>query len=153
MDDPVPLTLVRMQDGVLAVALGLGYLFDGTGVVLLAFLTMVTGVLVGTKGHPFFLFGRAIWELVDGENGEIDQATGDPVHPVPMKDGRQVRFDQGVASALLGASTACFVTGRPVAGWILALIQAGVSAVSLFGFCAVCALTAPWRRQRHSGHS
>lgn len=143
VDHPVPLPLIRMQDSVMAGAIVGAYLYDKPGVIMIAFLAMVTGAFVGTRGHPVFLLSRTVWEWVDSESAGSeglypDREVGNK--PLATKPGTRVRVDQGVAAILLGVGTLLIAIGEPDWGWRLVLVQGALSLASLFGFCANCAI-------------
>ena len=51
-----------------------------------------------------------------------------------------MRFNNGIAAALLGGAQAAFLVDQPVVGWGLALMVALAATIALAGFCLGCFL-------------
>lgn len=61
----------------------------------------------------------------------------DPVHD---EDPRLMRFNNALATVMLGCAQIAFLLRAPVAGWVFAGLCALAAAVALAGFCVGCFL-------------
>ncbi len=109
------------------------------GVLLAAFVTDQTWVvpilaalmLIGTaRGKPEFTFVYRALRKANWISPELI-----PDNPEPH------RFALGVGGTFLAGATLAFVTGYPVAGWVLTWVVIALVGLNLFGgFCVGCAV-------------
>ena len=60
-----------------------------------------------------------------------------------------MRFNNLIATLLLGFAQVAFILGAPVVGWALALMVAVAASVALAGFCVGCFIYYQFRLQRY----
>jgi len=111
---------------VLATALLLGFLADWRPVVPLFALVLFTGAAFGPKYGPFLaLYGKVIRPRL--------------APPRELEDPRPPRFAAAMGVGFLGAGTLAFAAGASGLGWALALLVAGLAALSaVTGICVGC---------------
>jgi hypothetical protein len=64
------------------------------------------------------------------------------------EDRRMQRFNNSIATILLGAAQIAFLAGAPMVGWVLALTVAAAASIALAGFCIGCFLYYQFKLQR-----
>jgi hypothetical protein len=105
--------------------------------VLLA--VLVAAVSLGPRGSVIALVTTRLLPAPVGlarERGDIEDAT-------------LMRFNNVIAVALLALAQVAFLTGWPVAGWVLAVVVAVAATVALAGFCVGCHVFTGWRLWRY----
>lgn len=66
-----------------------------------------------------------------------------------LEDASLQRFNNSIATSLLGFAQIAFAVGQPVLGWIFAAMVALASGVALAGFCVGCFLYYQFKLQRY----
>jgi hypothetical protein len=66
-----------------------------------------------------------------------------------FEDARLMRFNNTIATLLLGGAQICFLLHAPVAGWALSAMVALAAAVALAGYCVGCFLYFQLRQRMH----
>ncbi len=131
----VPQPIVKLNQAVLLGGVVAGIVFQQPLVTTALFFLTLGSVLFGKKGSLIFLIGS---KLLAEQNRNA--ATDDP---------RLVRFNNTIATLLLGFAQIAFLLGAPLAGWILAGMLGVATAVALSGFCLGCFLFYQFNIQRY----
>ena len=116
----------RFNQAVLATALLLGFLVDWRPVVPIFALVLLAGAALGPRYGPFLaLYAKVVRPRLGP--------------PAELEDPRPPRFASTLGVAFLGAATAAFAAGAPGLAWALALVVAGLAALSaVTGICVGC---------------
>lgn len=114
-------------------------------------ITLVTGVVAGLAlGQPLVttaLFAIVLLAAIYGRRGSLIFAAGSRLFPARneramaegrWEDRRMMRFNNGIAAAMLGGAQVAFLAGAPLVGWGLAVGVALAASVALAGFCLGC---------------
>jgi hypothetical protein len=126
----------RVNQGVLTVALLVGFLTDWRAVIPIFAVVLLLGAAFGPRYGPVLRF---YMEVIKPRLGP----------PAEMEDPRPPRFAAAVGVVFLGAATLALLVGAPGLAWGLTLIVAalaGLAAVS--GICIGCELYLVLTRRR-----
>jgi hypothetical protein len=127
----------RTNQGVLAVALLVGFLLDGRAVVPVFAAVLLLGAALGPRYGPVLRLYAAV----------IRPRLGPPSH---LEDPRPPRFAASVGVLFLGAASAAFLAGAPGLGWALALVVAALAGLAATtGICVGCEIWLFFARRRH----
>ncbi len=130
----IPLPIVKLNRWVLVLGVLLGLALGQPLVTTALFLVLLPATLGGQRYSLIFRVGQALF--------------GVRLAAAPREDFRVQRFNNGIATALLGAAQVAFLTGLPALGWGLALAVATAAGVALAGFCVGCFLYYQFKLQR-----
>jgi hypothetical protein len=116
----------RFNQGVLAVALVVGFLVDWQWIAPLFAVVLLLGALFGARGGPFL---RLYAEVIRPRLGP----------PSELEDPRPPRFASSMGVFFLLAATIAFLAGAAVVGWVLVLLVASLAGLSaVTGICVGC---------------
>jgi hypothetical protein len=129
----------RFNQGVLAAALALGFVFDLRWIAPVFAVVLFLGAISGARFGPFLrLYALAIKPRLRP--------------PAELEDPRPPRFASAVGVIFLSGATVAFAVGAVTGGWVLAMIVAALAALSaVTGICVGCEvylLLARWRGVR-----
>lgn len=133
---PIDARMPRFNQGVLALALLAGFVFDARWVIPTWGVVLLLSALGGARLGPFLRLFRDV--------------VGPRLGPPPrLEDPRPPRFAAGVGTAFLAAASLALAGSAPALAWGLSLIVAGLAALAaVTGICVGCEMYV-WR-QRHS---
>lgn len=129
-DVPAPIDprAPRFNQGVLTVALLVGFLADWRAVIPIFAVVLLLGAAFGPRYGPFL---RLYKEVIRPRLGP----------PEEMEDPRPPRFAAAIGVLFLGAATIALVAGAPGVAWTLALIVAALAGLAaVTGLCIGCEL-------------
>lgn len=129
-DVPAPIDprAPRFNQGVLTVALLVGFLADWRAVIPIFAVVLLLGAGFGPRYGPFL---RLYKEVIRPRLGP----------PEEMEDPRPPRFAAAIGVLFLGAATIALVAGAPGVAWTLALIVAALAGLAaVTGLCIGCEL-------------
>ncbi len=132
--DGIPMPIVKLNRWILATGIALGLVLQQPLFTTALFLILLPAVLFGQRGSLIFQAGRRLLarQMVGAE----------------VEDRRLMRFNNAIATGLLGLAQAAFLLGAPAAGWALSLMVAVAASVALAGFCVGCFLYYQFKLQR-----
>jgi hypothetical protein len=132
--EDIPLPIVKLNRWVLLIGVGTGLLLRQPLFTTALFLILLPAVLFGQRFSLIFRVGQRLFasRLATAE----------------YEDRRLQRFNNGIATTLLGVAQIAFVVGSPVIGWAFALAVATATTVALAGFCVGCFLYYQFKLQR-----
>ena len=136
--DGIPHPIVALNRWTLVLGVGAGLLLRQPLVTTALLALLLPAVLFGRRGSALFAIGRRL----------LARRVAAARRAGLVEDPRLMRFNNGIAVALLGAAQVAFLLGRPVVGWALALAVATAAGVALAGFCLGCFLYYQFRLQR-----
>ena len=126
----------RVNQGVLAAALLVGFLLDWRAVIPIFAVVLALGAVFGSR------YGPVLWFY-----GTVVRPRLGP--PPELEDPRPPRFASTVGVAFLTAATLVLVAGGPGVAWALALVVAALAGLAAStGICVGCEiylLRARWR--------
>lgn len=114
---PVDIREVRGAQGGIAVATLAAFVFGQPRILIVVFLVVAAGAALGPRANLFVVAARAV----------LAPWTADCPAPEPAA---RVRDLDLVATALLGIGGLALLAGIDLVGWLLALTEAGIAAVS-----------------------
>lgn len=132
-EDRIPLPLVKLNRWTLLVGIVLGFVTRQPLVTSALLLILLTAVLFGPR-----------WSLI----AQVGQRLFVRGTATEYEDRRLIRFNNLIATLLLGLAQLAFVLGAPAIGWALALMVAAAAAIALAGFCVGCFLYYQLKLQR-----
>ncbi|HLO04311.1 MAG TPA: DUF4395 family protein [Symbiobacteriaceae bacterium] len=124
--DGIPMPIVKLNRWTIVVGLVGGLLVQVPLVTTVLFLLLLPATLFGSRGSLIYqvgtrLFARQIL-LAEREDAQLQ------------------RFNNTIATTLLGLAQIAFLVGRPLVGWALAGAVAVAAGVAIAGFCVGCFL-------------
>lgn len=130
----IPLPIVRLNRWTLVVGILAGLALQQPLLTTLLFAIFLPATIFGQRASLIFLIGRRLFarRIPDAER----------------EDRRMQRFNNAIATILLGAAQIAFLVGAPVVGWTLALTVALAATIALAGFCIGCFLYYQLKLQR-----
>jgi hypothetical protein len=130
----IPVPIVRLNRWMLVVGILVGLALQQPLVTTLLFAILLPATVIGQRASLIFQVGKRLFarQLPTAER----------------EDRRMQRFNNSIATILLGAAQIAFLAGAPVAGWVLALMVAAAAAIALAGFCIGCFLYYQFKLQR-----
>jgi hypothetical protein len=130
----IPLPIVRLNRWVLVVGILAGLAFRQPLVITLLFAILLPATLFGQRASLVFRVGRRLFAR--------------QIPTAEREDRRLQRFNNAIATILLGAAQVAFLAGQPLVGWTLALMVAVAAAIALAGFCIGCFFYYQFKLQR-----
>ncbi|MFZ5823559.1 MAG: DUF4395 family protein [Bacillota bacterium] len=131
----IPLPIVKLNRWVLVLGI-LGGLALGQPLITTALLLILL---------PTVLWGQRA-SLVHYVGSRLFAAQ---IQTAEVEDRRLMRFNNTIATLLLGLAQVAFLAGLPVLGWALALAVALAASVALLGFCVGCFLYYQFKLTRY----
>jgi hypothetical protein len=132
-EDRIPLPIVKLNRWTLLVGVLAGFVTGQPLATTALFLILLAAVLFGPRWSLIAQVGRRLFVRGAGSDYE---------------DRRLMRFNNLIATLLLGLAQIAFVLDAPVIGWALALMVAAAAAIALAGFCVGCFLYYQLKLQR-----
>lgn len=124
--DGIPMPIVTLNRWILLIGVLLGLLLRAPLVTTALFLVLLPATLFGPAGSLIFRLGTVLF-----------------ARQIPLaerEDARLQRFNNTIATTLLGLAQVAFLLGRPVLGWVFAGMVATAAGVAIAGFCVGCFL-------------
>lgn len=116
----------RFNQGVLALALVIGFLLDWRIVIPVWGVVLLLGAALGPRYGPFL---RLYADVVKPRLKP----------PSELEDPRPPRFASTIGTVFLGAATAALLVGAPGVAWALALVVAALAGLAaVTGICVGC---------------
>jgi len=131
----IPLPIVKLNRWILLLGILGGLALRQPLVTTVLFVVLLPATLLGQKASLIYRLGRVLF--------------ASRLAVAETEDRRLQRFNNGIATALLGGAQAAFALGFPVLGWALALAVATAAGVALAGFCVGCFLYYQFRLNRY----
>ncbi len=133
-DEGIPATVVRLNRVVLVLGVLVGLVLQQPLLTTGLFLLLMPAVIWGRRASLVFRLGEVLF------------------HPILAADVREhwqlQRFNNLIATSLLGLAQVAFLFGATITGWVLAGMVAVAASVALAGFCVGCFLYYHFRLQR-----
>lgn len=132
-DDGIPVTIVRLNRTILVLGILLGFALQQPLLTTGLFLLLLPAVIWGRRASLIFRLGEMVLR---------PRATD-------LREQWQLqRFNNLIATTLLGLAQVAFLFGATIVGWALAGMVAVAASVALAGFCVGCFLYFHFRLQR-----
>jgi hypothetical protein len=136
---PIDARMPRFNQGVLAVALIVGFVFRWTWVIPVWAAVLFLGAAFGARYGPFLRFFRDV----------IAPRLGPPT---TIEDPRPPRFAAAIGTVFLAVGTLALVSDHSGIAWALALIVAALAALAaVTGICIGCELYVWIKRHSRTG--
>lgn len=133
--EDIPLPIVKLNRWILAVGGAAGFLFQQPLVAAALFLLLLPAAVWGQRASVVYHAGRRLFA------GRIATAE--------REDRRLQRFNNAIATTLLGAAQVAFLAGYPALGWGLVLAVVAAASIALAGFCVGCFLYYQFKLNRY----
>lgn len=131
----IPLPIVKLNRWTLVTGIIAGLVLHQPLVTTALFLILLPATLFGQRASLIFHIGQ---RLFAAQNTVAER-----------EDQRLQRFNNAIATVLLGGAQVAFLLGQPVLGWALSLAVAAAASIALAGFCVGCFLYYQFRLNRY----
>ena len=131
----VPLPIVQLNRWTLVAGITLGFILQQPLVTTALFLVLAAATIFGQRGSLIFQAGKRVFR------SRLATAS--------REDRGLVRFNNAIATILLGLAQVAFALGLPVAGWALAALLVAAAGAALAGFCLGCFLYYQFKLNRY----
>jgi hypothetical protein len=131
----IPLPIVRLNRWMLVVGIFAGLALQQPLLTTLLFAILLPATLIGQRASLIFQVGKRLFAR--------------QIPTAPREDRRMQRFNNTIATLLLGAAQIAFLAGAVAVGWILALMVAAAASLALAGYCVGCFLYYQLKLQRY----
>ncbi len=131
----IPLPIVNFNRSLLAGGILIALIFQQAWITTVLFLLLLPTTLFGRKYSLIYLVGRMLFQK------QIPNAEREDQH--------LQRFNNTIATTLLGIAQILFVVNLPIGGWIFAVMVMLASGVALAGFCVGCFLYYQFKLNRY----
>ncbi len=136
--DDIPMPVVRLNRWTLIVGILSGLALQWPLLTTALFLILVPAVVYGQRGSLIFQAGKRLMA-----RGLLGSAEGEG------EDRRLMRFNNSIATVLLGLAQIAFLAGAPTVAWTLAVFVVAAATAALLGFCLGCVLYYRFRIYRY----
>lgn len=131
----IPMPIVRLNRWTLLTGILLGLALQQPLFTTALFLILLPAVLYGQRRSLIFQIGKRVFaKRIAGAEGE---------------DRRLMRFNNSIATILLGLAQVAFMLGLPIVGWAFSLAVAAAAGIALAGFCVGCFLFLQFKLYRY----
>jgi hypothetical protein len=131
----VPFPIVTLNRAILTVGVLVALLTQQIWIITILFLIILPTTLFGKRFSLVYYIGNILFKK-QIQNSQYEDA------------GLQ-RFNNTIATTLLGFSQISFLAGQSILGWIFASMVMLASGVALLGFCIGCFLYYQFKIQRY----
>jgi len=122
----IPLPIVKLNRWTLVLGITLALVIQQPLITTILFAILFPATLFGQRGSLIFQTGKRIF---------AKQIPG-----APLEDRRLQRFNNSIATVLLGGAQIAFIFNAPIVGWVFSIMVAIAAGVALLGFCVGCFL-------------
>ena len=122
----IPRAIVRLNRSTIVGGVVLATVLHAPAITTLLFVIIGAAACFGRRASLVYRVGMAVFRPVP-----------DPVHD---EDPQLMRFNNILATVMLGLAQIAFLLGVPLVGWALAGACALAAAIALAGFCVGCFL-------------
>jgi len=131
----IPLPIVKLNRWVLLVGIVTGFALRQPLVTTALFLVLLPATIFGQKASLIFRLGKTLFarQIATAEH----------------EDHRLQRFNNTIATTLLGLAQVAFALGLPALGWAFALAVALAAGVAIAGFCVGCFMYYQFKLNRY----
>ena len=131
----VPMPIVVLNRWTLLIGILAALILQQPWITTLLFLMLLASLIGGQRWSLVAKVGRRLFaEKIPGSERE---------------DMRLMRFNNTIATVLLGLAQLAFMAGSPVLGWIFSFMVALAAGIALAGFCVGCFLFFQFRMLRY----
>ena len=131
----IPMPIVTLNRMVLTFGILLALLTQQSWITTLLFLVLLPTVLLGKRFSLIYWVGSTIFQQ--------------KIQTAEYEDAGLQRFNNTIATTLLGFAQIFFIMGQPVLAWIFAGMVMVASGIALLGFCVGCFLYYQFKIQRY----
>jgi len=131
----IPMPIVTLNRSILFFGVLIAIATQQIWITSLLFLVLLPATLFGRKFSLIFRLGSILFAE---KNKSAD-----------VEDPSLQRFNNGIATILLGLSQIAFLFSQNITGWIFSGMVAIASGVALLGFCVGCFLYFQFKLQRY----
>ncbi|MAT43869.1 MAG: hypothetical protein CL609_16160 [Anaerolineaceae bacterium] len=131
----IPLPIVNFNRALLTGGILIALIFQQAWITTLLFLLLLPTTLFGRKYSLIYMVGRVLFKK------QIPNAE--------REDQQLQRFNNTIATTLLGIAQILFAVNLPIGGWIFAVMVMLASGVALAGFCVGCFLYYQFKLNRY----
>jgi hypothetical protein len=135
MCEDIPLPIVKLNRWTLVTGILLGLVLRQPLVTTALFLMLLPATLFGQRASIIYHIGK---RLFAAQNAIAER-----------EDRRLQRFNNSIATSLLGAAQVAFLLGWTVLGWGLAIAVALAASIAIAGFCVGCFLYYQFKLNRY----
>jgi len=131
----VPFPIVTLNRAVLTFGILVALLTQQIWITTILFLILLPTTLLGKKFSLVYFIGNIVFRK--------------QIQTSQYEDAGLQRFNNTIATTLLGFSQISFLAGQPILAWVFATMVMLASGVALLGFCVGCFLYYQFKIQRY----
>jgi hypothetical protein len=131
----IPMPIVTFNRAFLTGSILISILFQQSWLTTIIFLILLPTTLFGRKFSLIYLLGSFLFKK--------------QIQGAEIEDASLQRFNNTIATTLLGFCQIAFALSLPILGWTFAGLVAIASGVALMGFCVGCFLYYQFKLQRY----
>lgn len=131
----IPMPIVKLNRWTLLLGVIGALLLQAPLITTLLFLILLPATLFGARGSLIYAIGARLFAA------QIPLAE--------REDAQLQRFNNSIATTLLGLAQIAFVLGHPILAWSLAAAVAVAAGVAIAGFCVGCFLYYQFKLNRY----
>ena len=123
---PIPQSIVRLNRATILLGVILAYVLQAPVITTAVFLIVALAAAFGRRASLIYCVGSFVFRP--------------PSNPEHGEDPGLMRFNNTLATIILGAAQIAFIAHAPIVGWAFAGLAALAAAIALAGFCFGCFL-------------
>lgn len=131
----IPMPIVTLNRAVLTFGIFLALITQQVWITTFLFLLLLPSILLGKKFSLIYILGSIVLKR--------------KIHTAEYEDAGLQRFNNTIATTLLGFAQISFFFGQFTLGWIFASMVMLASGIALLGFCVGCFLYYQFKIQRY----
>ncbi|HSM23402.1 MAG TPA: DUF4395 domain-containing protein [Anaerolineaceae bacterium] len=135
MNKGIPMPIVTLNRSILTFGILLALITQQVWLTTLLFVILLPATLFGKQFSLIYYLGNLLFSK-QNQNAKYEDAS-------------LQRFNNAIATTLLGLAQIFFLFNQPVIGWIFASLVMVASGVALLGFCVGCFLYYQFKIQRY----
>jgi len=133
-EDGIPLPIVKLNRWSIVTIILIGVLLQQPLWTTGLFVVLLPASVFGRRASLIYFIGRKVF--------------ASQIRTAPLEDQKLQRFNNSIATLLLGAAQLAFLFQASLVGWILSLAVLAAASVALAGFCVGCFLFYQFNLQR-----
>jgi hypothetical protein len=131
----IPMPIVTLNRSILCIGILIAIATQQFWITTILFMILLPAVLFGRKYSLFYRTGMVLFK--------------NSINNADFEDASLQRFNNGIATLLLGISQIAFLFNQSLTGWIFSGMVMVASGVALAGFCVGCFLYYQFKLQKY----
>ena len=135
IENGIPMPIVTLNRSILTFGILLALLTQQIWMTTLLFVILLPAILFGKKFSLIYFFGNLLFTKQNRDS--------------KYEDAGLQRFNNTIATTLLGIAQIFFLFNQTFIGWVFASMVMSASGAALFGYCVGCFLYYQFKIQRY----